>query len=246
MTVGPSPQWLQDRLAACGVRSISNIVDITNYVLLELGQPMHAFDLDKLAGGAIVVRRAKPGETIKTLDGKMRTLKPEMLVIADAARAQAIGGVMGGADSEVSAAHEARSSSKPRTSSPRSVRATSKALGLKTDASTRFERGMDVTAPARAMARACQLLEQIGAGKAVGTIHDVYPNPQPPASLVLERARVPGLLGMDVPDANVERILTSLGFGISPSPKRGPRGASPKPGRSLPRHGASTSSARWI
>ena len=214
VTVGPSPQWLQDRLTACGIRSICNVVDITNYVLLELGQPMHAFDLAKLGGGAIVVRQAKPGESIKTLDGKMRSLTPGMLVIADASKAQAIGGVMGGADSEVSAGTK-RIVFEAAYFKPSSVRATSKALGLKTDASTRFERGMDVTAPARAMARACQLLEQIGAGKASGTIQDVYPAPQPAASLVLERTRVPGLLGMDVPDANVERILTSLGFDVS-------------------------------
>ena len=214
VTVGPSPQWLQDRLTACGIRAISNVVDITNYVLLELGQPMHAFDLAKLGGGAIVVRQAKPGESIKTLDGKMRSLKPEMLVIADASKAQAIGGVMGGADSEVSAG-TTRIVFEAAYFKPSSVRATSKALGLKTDASTRFERGMDVTAPARAMARACQLLEHIGAGKASGTIQDVYPAPQPAGSLVLERLRVPGLLGMDVPDAHVVRILESLGFGVA-------------------------------
>ncbi|MDP2318029.1 MAG: phenylalanine--tRNA ligase subunit beta [Acidobacteriota bacterium] len=213
VTVGPSPQWLQDRLTACGIRSISNVVDITNYVLLELGQPMHAFDLDKLAGPGIVVRRAKPGESITTLDGKQRTLTTDMLVIADTARAQAIGGVMGGADSEVSASTK-RIVFEAAHFTPSSVRKTSKTLGLKTDASTRFERGMDLTAPARAMARACQLLEQIGAGKAAGTIEDVYPAPQPATSLVLERARVAGLLGMDVPDANVERILSSLGFDV--------------------------------
>ncbi|MDP2053367.1 MAG: phenylalanine--tRNA ligase subunit beta [Acidobacteriota bacterium] len=213
VTVGPSPQWLQDRLSACGIRSISNVVDITNYVLLELGQPMHAFDLDKLAGPGIVVRRAKPGESITTLDGKKRTLTSDMLVIADAARAQAIGGVMGGADSEVSAT-TTRIVFEAAHFTPSSVRKTSKTLGLKTDASTRFERGMDVTAPARTMARACQLLEQIGAGKAAGTIEDVYPAPQPATSLVLERAGVSGLLGMDVPDANVERILRSLGFDV--------------------------------
>ncbi|MGE0866387.1 MAG: phenylalanine--tRNA ligase subunit beta [Vicinamibacterales bacterium] len=213
VTVGPSPQWMQDRLTACGIRSISNIVDITNYVLLELGQPMHAFDLDKLGGRAIVVRRAKPGESITTLDGKMRALKADMLVIADASKAQAIGGVMGGAESEVSDGTK-RIVFEAAYFKPSSVRATSKALGLKTDASTRFERGMDVTAPARAMARACQLLEQIGAGKASGTIQDVYPAPQAPVSLALERARIAGLLGMDVPDASVERILTSLGFHV--------------------------------
>ena len=211
VAVGPSPQWLQDRLTACGIRSISNVVDITNYVLLELGQPMHAFDLDKLAGGAIVVRRARPDESLRTLDGKMRTLKPDMLVIADASRAQAIGGVMGGAVSEVSSGTK-RIVFEAAYFQPSSVRGTSKALGLKTDASTRFERGMDVTAPTQAMARACALLDEIGAGKASGFLHDVYPKPQPPASLVLERVRVPGLLGMDVPDADVERILGSLGF----------------------------------
>ncbi len=174
---------------------------------------MHAFDLAKLAGVAIVVRQARPGESITTLDGKTRALKPDMLVIADAVKAQAIGGVMGGADSEVSAS-TTRIVFEAAYFKPSSVRATSKALGLKTDASTRFERGMDITAPARAMARACQLLEQIGAGKASGTLRDVYPAPQPPASLVLERAHIPGLLGMDVPDADVERILRSLGFDV--------------------------------
>ncbi len=213
VTVGPSPQWLQDRLIACGIRSISNVVDITNYVLLELGQPMHAFDLDKLAGPGIIVRRAKPGESITTLDGKKRTLTSDMLVIADTARAQAIGGVMGGADSEVCATTR-RIVFEAAHFTPSSVRKTSKTLGLKTDASTRFERGMDVTAPARAMARACQLLEQIGAGKAAGTIKDVYPSPQPATSLILERTRVSGLLGMDVPDAHLERILRSLGFDV--------------------------------
>ena len=213
VTVGPSPEWMQSRLTACGIRPISNIVDITNYVLLELGQPMHAFDLHQLGGRAIVVRRAKPGESIKTLDGKLRTLTPDMLVIADASRAQAIGGVMGGFDSEVTDA-TTRIVFEAAYFKPSSVRATSKALGLKTDASTRFERGMDVTAPARAMARALALLERIGAGKAAGVIQDVYPQPQPPRDLQLERERISGLLGMTVPDAEVERILRSLGFDV--------------------------------
>ena len=211
VTVGPSPEWMQSRLTACGIRPISNIVDITNYVLLELGQPMHAFDLHKLSGPAIKVRQARPGESIKTLDGKLRTLTPDMLVIADASRAQAIGGVMGGSDSEVTDA-TTQIVFEAAYFKPSSVRATSKALGLKTDASTRFERGMDVTAPARAMARALALLERIGAGKPAGVIQDVYPAPQQPASLTLDRARVPGLLGMEVPDAAVVRILDSLGF----------------------------------
>ncbi len=216
VTVGPSPAWMQDRLTACGVRPISNIVDITNYVLLELGQPMHAFDLAKLGGGEIRVRRAKAGESLKTLDGKMRALTADMLVIADAERAEAIGGVMGGADSEVTAA-TTRIVFEAAWFKPRSVRATSSKLGLKTEASMRFERGMDLTAPGRAMARACALLEEIGAGKAEGNPIDVYPAAYRPKTMRLDRARIPGLLGMDVPDDAVTRILTSLGFGVAQS-----------------------------
>jgi phenylalanyl-tRNA synthetase beta chain len=214
VTVGPSPQWMQDRLAMCGVRPISNIVDITNYVLLELGQPMHAFDLAKLTGGRINVRRARAGEAIKTLDGKARTLTPDMLVIADAERAEAIAGVMGGADSEVSSS-TTRIVFEAAYFKPTSVRATSKQLGLKTEASMRFERGMDITAPPRGMARACELLEKIGVGHCTGEITDAYPAPYQPKTMHLEKARIAGLLGMDVPDADVERILASLGFGIS-------------------------------
>ncbi len=211
VTVGPSPQWMQDRLTMCGVRPISNIVDITNYVMLELGHPMHAFDRTKLRGGEIRVRRAKSGEAIKTLDGKARTLSSDMLVIADADRAEAIGGVMGGAESEVNAATK-QIVFEAAWFKPASVRATSKKLGLKTEASMRFERGMDLTAPDRAMARACELLEKIGAGKATGAMTDAYPAPYQPKAMRLDRSRIGGLLGMDVPDANVESILTSLGF----------------------------------
>jgi phenylalanyl-tRNA synthetase beta chain len=213
VTVGPSPQWMQERLLMCGIRPISNIVDITNYVLLELGQPMHAFDLAKLRGGVIKVRRAKAGESIKTLDGKTRTLSADMLVIADGERAEAIGGVMGGADSEVTNATK-QIVFEAAWFKPASVRATSKKLGLKTEASMRFERGMDVTAPPRGMARALELLEQIGAGKPAGPITDVYPAPYQPKTLRLESARISGLLGMDVPDDAVERILKSLGFEV--------------------------------
>jgi phenylalanyl-tRNA synthetase beta chain len=216
VTVGPSPAWMQARLLACGIRPISNIVDITNYVLLELGQPLHAFDLDRLGGGAIVVRRARAGETLTTLDGKARTLGPDMLVIADAARAQALGGVMGGAESEVTNA-TTRIVFEAAWFKPASVRATSRALGLRTEASMRFERGLDVTAPARAMARACELLEQIGAGRATGAVTDAYPTPFRPKTLRLEQRRITGLLGMDVPGAAVTRILTALGCQVQPA-----------------------------
>ena len=213
VTVGPSPQWLQDRLTMCGVRPISNIVDITNYVMLELGQPMHAFDLDKMRQGKIIVRRAKPGETMTTLDGKKRTLDNGMLVIADAECAEDIGGVMGGAASEITNASR-RLVFEAAYFQPSQIRSTSRKLGLKTEASSRFERGADRTAPPRAMARALQLLEQIGGGKPTGDATDNYPTPCQPKTMRLDRDRITGLLGMEVPDASVERILTSLGFEV--------------------------------
>jgi phenylalanyl-tRNA synthetase beta chain len=209
----PSPEWMQARLRAAGIRPISNIVDVTNYVLLELGQPMHAFDFTKLGGGAIRVRTARPAETLRTLDGQMRTLAPEMLVIADAERAVAIAGVMGGADSEVGAdTHTIVLESAYFT--PQQVRRTSKALGLKTEASTRFERGTDPQLPVTAMERACALLELIRAGSARGTLVDRYPLRLEPAVVRLRRDRVSGLLGTTVPDTDIRRILESLGFAL--------------------------------
>ena len=214
--IGPSPEWMQKRLLACGVRPISNVVDVTNYVLLEIGQPMHAFDYAKLAGPSIVVRRARNGERLTTLDGKARTLTTDMLVIADAERAQAIGGVMGGADSEVSAATR-RIVFESAYFNARSVRATSKKLGLKTEASTRFERGADATVSSFAALRACELLALVGAGKAAGTLTDVSPHTPTPSELNLPKASVEGLLGIHVPDTDVMRILESLGFDVEPS-----------------------------
>lgn len=212
--VGPSPAWLADRLTACGVRPISNVVDITNYVLLELGQPMHAFDHARLAGPAIEVRRARAGESIRTLDGKVRALGTEMLVIADAATAVAIGGVMGGAESEVSSPTR-RIVFESAWFLPSSVRATSKALGLRTEASMRFERGADRSGAARAMARATELLVAIGAGQPVGSAIDIYPRPFEARTVTVDPRRVPALLGMDVPEAESARILTALGFTVA-------------------------------
>lgn len=213
VTPGASPMWMQARLRALGVRPISNIVDITNYVLLELGQPLHAFDATKLAEASIVVRRAKAGEAFTTLDGKARTLDADMLVIADAAHACAIAGVMGGADSEVSST-TTKVILESAWFKPQSVRATSKKLGLRTEASYRFERGADQTGTAQAMARAAALIELTGTGTAAGTIVDVYPTPQTPTVLTVTTPQVSGLLGMDVPDDAVDRILRSLGFEV--------------------------------
>jgi phenylalanyl-tRNA synthetase beta chain len=214
--VGPSPAWLQRRLLAQGVRPISNIVDITNYVLLELGQPMHAFDHDRLAEAAIVVRRAAAGEPLTTLDGKARTLDADMLVIADAARATGIGGVMGGADSEVRDG-TTRVVFESAWFNPRSIRATARRLGLRTEASMRFERGADPTVQATATARACALLDLLGAGRADGTLVDVAPRPHVPRVVALTHAHVEGLLGMPVPPDAVARILAALGFATAPA-----------------------------
>ena len=213
VTVGASPQWMQSRLQAAGVRPISNLVDITNYVLLEMGQPMHAFDLAKLTGAQIRVRTASAGESLKTLDGQVRELAPDMLVIADAERPVAIAGVMGGADSEMTGDTQVIVFESAYFN-PLSVRRTSKRLGLKTEASTRFERGADPRLPVTAMERACALLEMIGAGRARGTVVDRYPARVEPTMLQLRRAKIAGLLGVVVPDADVKRILESLGFAL--------------------------------
>jgi len=216
VTLGSSPEWMVKRLHAAGVRPISTIVDVTNYVNIEIGQPMHAFDASKLAGNEIRVRRARAGETIRTLDGVDRKLEPDMLVIADRDRAQAVAGVMGGAASEVS---ETTTSVVFESAyfKPASVRRTSKRLGLKTEASTRFERGADIGAQVIAVERAVALMEQINAGRPSGAIVDVYPEHRAPARIHLRRDRLARLLGVGVPDADVDRILRALGLGVSPA-----------------------------
>jgi len=216
VTVGASPEWLQARLKSAGVRPISNVVDITNYVLLELGQPMHAFDFAKIGGAEIRVRRARSGETIKTLDGQSRTLAPEMLIIADARVPLAIAGVMGGAESEVGS-HTRTIVFESASFNANSVRRTSKALGLKTEASTRFERGVDPNLPLLAMRRACALLEAIKAGKARGQVVDAYPAPIAARQLAFRRTKLNRLLGVAIPDADVTGILAALGFGLAPA-----------------------------
>jgi phenylalanyl-tRNA synthetase beta chain len=214
VTPATSPAWLAGRLHAAGVRPISPIVDITNYVLLEIGHPMHAFDLEKLAGPELRIRRAKRGEVIRTLDNVERKLEPEMLVIADAARAQAVAGVMGGAASEVSASTKAVAFESAYFNAV-SVRRTSKRLGLKTEASARFERGADVNVPVMALERAIALMQLVGAGRVSGPIVDRYPSPRGAAHLHLRRRRLAVLFGAVVPDRDVERILHGLGLQVS-------------------------------
>ena len=222
VTVAPSPPWLARRLEAADVRPVNNVVDVTNYVMLELGHPMHAFDRDRLAGPEIRVRRARAGETLRTLDGADRTLEPGMLVIADAERPQAAAGIMGGAASEVGPA--------TRTIvleaawfEPIPVRRTSRRLGLATDASYRFERGADVAAPPAAIRRARKLLADIGAGTPRGGLVDRYPAPRGRIEVRLRHARIGRVLGQAVDEGFVAPALTRLGF--EPTPAAGDGGA---------------------
>jgi phenylalanyl-tRNA synthetase beta chain len=219
VTVGPSPAWLKARLEGAGARPINNIVDATNYILLELNQPLHAFDLARLGGPAIVVRRAREGEAIVTLDGVRRQLKPTMTVIADAAVAQAVAGVMGGAATEVTAGTtdillECAYFDPPRT------RATRRALGMSTEASYRYERGVDPAALPANLARALELIVAVAGGKVDGVPVDVYPSPANPVTVFLRDRRVGHLLGMDVARAEIERVLTALGCVVSPKEDR--------------------------
>ncbi len=211
VAVQPSPSWLQSRLTATGVRPISNLVDITNYVLLELGQPMHAFDFAALRGGQIVVRRARADEPIRTLDGQSRTLSPDMLVIADAERAVAIAGVMGGSESEVGA-NTRTVLFESACFAPLSIRRTSRALGLKTEASMRFERGVDPALAPVALARACALLEATTSGLVTGSVVDHSPSMIEPRQIRMRRHRIGGVLGTAIADEEIRRIMGGLGF----------------------------------
>jgi phenylalanyl-tRNA synthetase beta chain len=212
--IGPSPQWLVDRLEAMGERSINNVADITNYAMLELGQPMHAFDLDKLAGNRIIVRRAANGENMTTLDEIERELDDSMLMICDAEKPVAVGGVMGGLDSSITDA-TTNVLLEVAYFDRASIRQTSRKLGLATEASYRFERGVDIENLKRASDRAAQLICELAGGKASEFI-DVYPNRQ--AVKEVESADIAAatkrLSSLDVPIEDCVRILSALG--ISP------------------------------
>ncbi len=211
VSIGPSPRWLAARLEACGIRSISNVVDVTNFVLLELGHPLHAFDLDRVAGHQIIVRTAYPRERITTLDGKERDLDPDDLLIADRDRGSALAGVMGGGDSEI---HQGtrRVLIESAWFAPASVRRTSRRHGLKTEASYRFERGADPGMVIPALDRCAQLIAEFAGGTVRPGIVDAHPRPHRPAEVGLRWSRPAALLGMPVPRAETERILGSLGF----------------------------------
>ncbi len=211
--IAPSPPWLQRRLHLCDMRPISNVVDVTNYVMLELGQPLHAFDAATLHGG-IRVRRARPGERLTTIDDVERALTPDMLVIADERGPIAVAGVMGGAATEVSAT-TTRLVLESAHFEPRSVRRTARALRLATEASRRFERGVDPGGTTRAAARATALILELAGGEAATGHVDVYPRPEPPRILRVTPGEVNGLLGERYSAATISATLRSLGFQVT-------------------------------
>src|SRR6266571_88372 len=212
--IAPSPVWLATRLEAIGQRPINNVADITNYVLHELGQPLHAFDLAKLGEQKIVVRRAAKNETIKTLDGVERKLDEQMLVIADAKRPVAVAGVMGGEESEISeVTRDVLIESACFNAS--SVRRTAKLLGLHTEASHRFERGTDPEGVLRAQERCVSLICEIASGTATDDALDVYPNRSPAKIVSLRPERVNAITSLQVPTAEMLRILAALGFNLN-------------------------------
>jgi phenylalanyl-tRNA synthetase beta chain len=211
--VGPSPSWLASRIRAAGARPINNVVDATNYVLLELGQPLHAFDLSKLKESTVVVRRAREGELIKTLDGEGRRLEGGMLAICDASDPVAIAGVMGGADSEVSAGTTDILLECALFDS-NSIRATRKSLDMSTDASYRFERGVDPEGMERAVRRAAEIIVATAGGVPDSDVLDVWPRPWEGLTVSLRPSRVKVLLGISLTPPEIERLLTPLGFRI--------------------------------
>lgn len=211
--VGVSPQWLQKRLLASGIRPINNIVDITNYVSLELGQPLHAFDFDKLEGSAIYVRNARKGESLTTLDGKERVLEAEDLLICDDKGPVAIAGVMGGANSEVSEV-TCNVLLESANFMPLSVRRTSKRLGLQTDASKRFERCVDPNGVLLALDRACQLLQELTGGKVCKGVIDIKENLFEKSLVTCRLSRINQVLGTQLGLSEVENIFHRLDFGV--------------------------------
>jgi len=211
VTIGPSPRWLQQRLQAVGVRSINNVVDVTNYVLMELGHPLHAFDLQRLTGQRIVVRRAVEGERFTTLDGQERALDADTLMICDAAGPVAVAGIMGGLNSEV----ESNTQDLLLESAyfdPANIRRSAKRLGLSTEASYRFERGADIEGLMRALDRATELIVQLAGGTVAQGIWDAYPTALEPRQIPCRPERVRAVLGVELSSEQIGGYLAALGL----------------------------------
>src|SRR5271168_2663792 len=212
LKIQPSPQWLKDRLEACGVASINNVVDVTNYVMLEIGNPMHAFDYDKVRDHKIVVRKAKAGEKMRTLDGIERTLDPNMCMVCDGDGSRAIGsGVMGGSSTQISFSTK-NALLECAWFDPIAIRRAARFLKLHTEASTRFGRGADPEMAELASRRASELILQLAGGELLAGIVDVYPGKRAPKKIVLTRAELLRVMGADVPDKEIEASLGALGF----------------------------------
>src|SRR5712691_10767800 len=217
--VGPSPAWLANRLQSVGQRPINNVVDATNYILFELNQPLHAFDLSQLRGPAVVIRRAQPQEKIVTLDGVERTLTPEMTAICDAARPTIVAGVMGSAESEVS---EATTDLVLECAyfQPTRIRRTRRALGLASESSYRFERGIDLHGMPDALERAIELIVAVAGGELHEPPLDLWPEPAQERTIFLRPERVSSLLGVPFERAEIERLLSSVGYVVAPKDDR--------------------------
>ena len=211
--IQPSPAWMRERLRNSGVRPINNIVDITNYVMLEYGQPMHAFDFSCVEGNHIIVRTAREGETIQTMDGNQRKLTPSMLCICDENKPVCVAGVMGGANSEI-VGDTAMVLFESANFNGTSVHRTAAALNMRTDASSRYEKGLDPMNTLKAVERACELVELLGAGEVVEGVMDVIAKDSSPVTVKLEPEKVNGLLGTDVSREEMVRILESLDFTV--------------------------------
>ena len=209
--IAPSPRWMRERLRNSGVRPINNIVDITNYVMLEYGQPMHAFDFSCVEGGHIIVRTAHEGETIQTLDGNERKLTPSMLCICDEHKPVCVAGVMGGANSEI-VGDTAMVLFESANFNGVSVRRTASALGMRTDASSRYEKGLDMMNTIKAVERACELVELLGCGEVVDGVMDVVAKEKAPTVVKLEPDKINALLGTELSEDLMREILVSLGF----------------------------------
>ena len=216
--IGPSPEWMKRRLAASGIRPINNLVDITNYVMEEFGQPMHAFDMRNIAGNKIIVRRAADGDEFQTLDGQMRKLDHDVLMICDAEKEIGIAGIMGGENSKIvddvtTVLFEAACFDGTN------IRLSAKRLGMRTDASAKFEKGLDPNNAQAAIDRACQLIEELGCGEVVGGMVDCYPNPKKPWRVPFDWQKVNKLLGTDIPEQEMLHIFERLELGYDSEKK---------------------------
>ncbi len=219
--VGPSPAWMRERLEAVGVRPINAVVDVTNYVMMEMGHPSHAFDLAKMPGGRLIVRWSRPGEKVVTLDGQERTLPARVGVIGGTEGALGLAGIMGGASSEVSD-ETSTIALEAAYWDPLSIRRGARALGMRTEASHRFERGSDPEAPPVALARIAHLLAEIGAGTVRPGLLDVAAAPPTRTRVTLRPPRVDAVLGTPVPPAEARRVLTGLGFEVPDTGRQAP------------------------